>query len=193
MNEFIETTIRHIAEEESRNKSGTMTDSLEHLVWHTPCEAMVSEEITDVRPQVAVYSCVSGVKGTLENTIRQETRKCCRRAIIHADWDCIAAYVDVGLFRREDERPEFSRMMEDAAAGKFEMIVTYNIGRFVRSSAEMDAVFKRLKELKMPVYFELQRHFSTNLNEKALRLAAKMEEREARRKSEAMRKSIEMR
>jgi len=48
-------------------------------------------------------------------------------------WEVVAEYVDAGFSARTDKRPEFKRMIADARAGKFDVILVLRFDRFSRN------------------------------------------------------------
>jgi site-specific DNA recombinase len=64
----------------------------------------------------------------------------------YRDHDVVGWYVDLDVSgRKGTRRPEFERMMADAAAGKFEAVVVYRLTRFARSTADAAAAFADLR------------------------------------------------
>lgn len=179
------------AEEASAKRTGAMLDSLVDLL-RQPVETAAKEGTDDDRLRVAVYCQVAR---NADHQVAIDLQKSQYQAKIatRPDWTYAGIYADVGPFGREEERPEFNRMMRDAEEGRFDMLITRSIGRFVRSMDELEMVLQRLKELDVPVYFELQRIYSSNTIEEILKIAAKCEADNKRRKNEAMRKSMAMR
>ncbi|QEK11611.1 recombinase family protein [Crassaminicella thermophila] len=51
-------------------------------------------------------------------------------------------------------RAEFNRMIEDAMAGQFDMIITKSISRFARNTLDCLKYVRMLKEKGIGVYFE---------------------------------------
>ena len=105
---------------------------------------------------VAVYCRVSTKAerqgDSLENQITHYTET------IGSDprYDLVEIYHDFGISGFKSARPGFQRMMEDAKAGRFEMIITKAITRFARNTRTVLESTRLLKELGIGVYFELQ-------------------------------------
>ena len=58
----------------------------------------------------------------------------------------IAEYIDRALTGTKDQRPDFQRMIEDAAKGQFEMVIVWKLDRFARNRYD-SAIYKaRLKK-----------------------------------------------
>lgn len=54
--------------------------------------------------------------------------------ILYPDYELYKVYGDLGISGTKEDRPEFKRMIEDAKAGKFEVIITKSISRFARNT-----------------------------------------------------------
>lgn len=62
------------------------------------------------------------------------------------EWDIIERYVDEGITGTQaNKRPEFMRMIADAVAGKFDLIVTREVSRFARNTIDCLDMARRLK------------------------------------------------
>ncbi len=108
------------------------------------------------RIPVAVYCRVSTKAerqgDSLENQIEHYTEA------IGDDprYELIEIYYDFGISGFKDTRPGFQRMMDDAEAGRFRQVITKAITRFARNTRTVLDSTRRLKELGIGVYFELQ-------------------------------------
>lgn len=70
-------------------------------------------------------------------------------------WDLVDIYADEGISgTTEKKRPEFKRMIEDAKAGKIDMILTKSISRFSRNTVVLLENVRELKERGIAVIFE---------------------------------------
>ena len=105
---------------------------------------------------VAVYCRVSTKAerqgDSLENQITHYT------AVIGDDprYELVEIYYDFGISGYKEARPGFQRMMDDAEAGRFRQVITKAITRFARNTRTVLESTRRLKELGIGVYFELQ-------------------------------------
>ena len=105
---------------------------------------------------VAVYARVSTKSDhqgdSLENQIKHYTEK------VGNDprYTLTEIYYDFGISGFKTSRPGFQRMMEDAEAGKFQLVITKAITRFARNTQTVLDSTRRLKELGIDVFFELQ-------------------------------------
>ena len=105
---------------------------------------------------VAVYCRVSTKaerqSDSLENQIEHYTQVIGE----NPSYELTEIYYDFGISGFKEDRPGLRRMMDDAEAGRFELIVTKAITRFARNTRTVLESTRRLKELGIGVYFELQ-------------------------------------
>lgn len=105
---------------------------------------------------VAVYCRVSTKSehqgDSLENQIAHYTQA------VGEDprYELVEIYYDFGISGFKESRPGFQRMMDDAEAGRFRQVITKAITRFARNTRTVLESTRRLKELGIGVYFELQ-------------------------------------
>lgn len=76
----------------------------------------------------------------------------------HTDnWQFVSVYTDRGITGTSTVRREgFNRMMQDALAGKVDLIITKSVSRFARNTVDTLTAIRRLKEHGVEVYFEEQ-------------------------------------
>ena len=71
------------------------------------------------------------------------------------EWEFAGIFADDGISgTNTKKREEFNRMIDEAMAGKIDMIVTKSISRFARNTLDCLKYIRRLKEKNIPVYFE---------------------------------------
>lgn len=73
----------------------------------------------------------------------------------HSNWELVDRYIDEGITGTQaKKRPSFLRMMEDAKAGKFDLIVTREVCRFARNTVDTLIYTRELKnKYGIEVYF----------------------------------------
>ena len=72
----------------------------------------------------------------------------------HPNWDILDKYIDEGITGTQaKKRPSFLQMLEDAKAGKFDLIVTREVCRFARNTVDTLVTTRQLKNLGIEVYF----------------------------------------
>ena len=73
----------------------------------------------------------------------------------HSNWNVLQKYIDEGITGTQaKKRPAFLRMLEDARAGKFDLIVTREVCRFARNTVDSLTTIRLLKENNVECYFE---------------------------------------
>lgn len=79
------------------------------------------------------------------------------------DWELYEIYADEGLSGTSTEnRPGFNRMIEDAKAGKFDLIRTKQVSRFARNTVDTLHYTRDLKRIGVGVMFMNDRINSMN-------------------------------
>ena len=76
----------------------------------------------------------------------------------HIDhWQFVEVYTDRGITGTSTAKREgFNRMMQDALAGKIDLIITKSVSRFARNTVDTLTAIRKLKEHGVEVYFEEQ-------------------------------------
>ena len=70
------------------------------------------------------------------------------------DWILYNKYIDEGITGTSTKkRKNFMRMMEDAKAGKFDLIITREVSRFARNTVDTLQETRKLKKIGVEVYF----------------------------------------
>ena len=71
------------------------------------------------------------------------------------DWEFVDVYTDEGISALNTKhRDGFNRMIEDALAGKINLIVTKSVSRFARNTVDSLSTIRLLKEHGVEVFFE---------------------------------------
>ena len=71
------------------------------------------------------------------------------------DWEFVGMYSDEGITATNTRhRDGFNRMIEDALAGKINLIITKSISRFARNTVDSLTTVRKLKENGVEIYFE---------------------------------------
>ena len=72
----------------------------------------------------------------------------------HPNWNVVGKYIDEGITGTQaKKRPAFLRMLDDARAGKFDLIVTREVCRFARNTVDTLVNTRELKDIGVEVYF----------------------------------------
>lgn len=73
----------------------------------------------------------------------------------HSDWEFVKVYTDEGITGTNTKRRDgFNDMIEDALAGKIDLIVTKSVSRFARNTVDSLVTVRKLKEKGVEVFFE---------------------------------------
>jgi len=82
----------------------------------------------------AVYSRVSTVGHGQDPAMQtRELREYCERR----GWEIFGSYTDEGVSGRKDSRPQLNRLMRDAHARRFDVVVVWRFDRFSRSVSHL--------------------------------------------------------
>ena len=104
--------------------------------------------------KVASYCRVSTDREDQANSFESQ-RKFFREYIErHPDWELSGIYADEGITGTSTKkRTQFNRMIQDAYAGKFQLIITKEVSRFSRNLLDTIAYTRELKALGIGVMF----------------------------------------
>lgn len=89
---------------------------------------------TPPRVLAAIYSRVSTIGNGQDASIQtRELQEYCQRR----SWQVYDCYVDNGVSGKKDSRPQLNRMMQDAHARRFDVIICWRFDRFSRSVSHL--------------------------------------------------------
>ena len=75
----------------------------------------------------------------------------------HEDWEFVKVYTDEGITGTSTKhRKGFQQMVDDALAGKIDLIVTKSVSRFARNTVDSLVNIRLLKDAGCECYFEEQ-------------------------------------
>lgn len=73
----------------------------------------------------------------------------------HADWQFVKVYTDEGISGLSTKKREgFKEMIDDALAGRIDLIITKSVSRFARNTVDSLTTIRQLKDKGVEVYFE---------------------------------------
>ena len=99
-----------------------------------------AEQLTSYEAQVAYYT--SYIKG-------------------REDWEFVGVYTDEGISGCSTKHREgFQQMIEDALAGRIDLIITKSVSRFARNTVDSLTTVRKLKEKGVEVYFEKEQIYT---------------------------------
>ena len=151
----------------------------------------------DKYQRVAIYARVS--TDDVSQTTSFELQKKYYEDFVsrHPKWELVGIYADEGISGTSTKkRDAFNKMMEDAKAGKIDLIITKSVSRFARNVENFLTAVRTLSEHKprIGVFFESENIFSLKEDSQmALSFQATMAEEESRNKSRSMETSLRMR
>lgn len=104
----------------------------------------------------------------------------------HPNWNVIDRYIDEGITGTQaKKRPSFLKMIQDAKAGKFDLIVTREVCRFARNTVDTLTYTRELKNYGVEVFFADDNIWTIdNDGEMRLSLLATFAQEESRKVSE---------
>lgn len=120
------------------NLKNSIKNSVKKIIKRVCAYARVStdseEQLTSYNSQIEYYS----------NKIKS-----------NPEWEFVGIYADEGISGTQvKKRTEFMRMIEDALAGKIDMIIAKSISRFARNTLDTLKYVRLLREHNVDVYFE---------------------------------------
>ena len=150
-----------------------------------------------VRKRVVVYCRVSTDGISQTTSFELQKNYYLRYVRQRPDWKLIALYSDEGITATSmDKRTGLLTMLEDARAGKFDMIIVKNLSRLNRNLKDCLSIVYELRKLPHPVgiLFETENMFTLDKNiDFTLTVLSLVAEEESHKKSEAMNASYFMR
>ena len=107
------------------------------------------------RRRVAAYARVSRDSDTLLHSLASQVSYYSDRITANPEWEFAGIYVDEGISGTSvEKRNDFLRMMEDARAGKIDLILTKSVSRFARNTVDLLKSVRELQGLGVEVRFE---------------------------------------
>lgn len=104
--------------------------------------------------KVAIYGRVSTEHEAQLSALENQLQWYEDQIRYHPNWDVYDRYIDEGITGTQaKKRPAFLKMIEDAKAGHFDLIVTREVCRFARNVVDTLVVTRELKGIGVEVYF----------------------------------------
>ena len=111
---------------------------------------------TKKKKQVCAYARVSTDSDKQELSLENQIISYHQMIESNPDYEFVGVYVDQGISGFSEKRPDFQRMMQDARAGKIDLIITKSISRFARNTVTVLKYVRELKEYGVGIFFEEQ-------------------------------------
>jgi site-specific DNA recombinase len=117
--------------------------------------ALVDGISLTVKKKVAAYCRVSTDSKEQKESYENQVNHYNQHIGNNPNWDLVDIYADEGISGTSTkDRVEFNRMIEDARAGRIDLILTKNISRFSRNTMDLLKYVRELKERGIAVLFE---------------------------------------
>ena len=105
--------------------------------------------------RTAAYACVSTDKDEQYTSYEAQVDYYTKIIQRNADWEFVKVYTDEGISGLSTKKRErFNEMIDDALAGKIDLIVTKSVSRFARDTVDSLTAICKLKDKGIEVYFE---------------------------------------
>lgn len=124
-----------------------------------PVATLPSGELKKRR--VAAYARVSTNSDEQENSLAAQRTYYENRIRSNTAWEFVNVYYDDGISGLSSRNREgFNQMVEDAIAGKIDLILTKSLSRFARNTVDTLTTIRRLKAHNVEVFFEKENIFT---------------------------------
>ncbi len=111
--------------------------------------------VTTRRRRVAGYARVSTDSEEQETSYEAQVDYYTNYIQSRSDWEFVEVYTDDGVSALSTKkRTGFNRMIEDALAGRIDLIVTKSVSRFARNTVDSLSTIRKLKEAGCECFFE---------------------------------------
>ena len=138
-------------------KQPTANREREMFVVFDP-EAKNLDEVPVILPKrkrVAAYARVSTEQEAQQNSYETQIAYYTDYIKSKPEWEFVEVYADEGITGTSaKKRPDFQRMINDAKAGKIDLILTKSISRFARNTVDSLSITRELKACNVGVFFE---------------------------------------
>lgn len=110
---------------------------------------------------VAAYARVSSGKDAMLHSLAAQVSYYSELIRNHPDWRYAGVYADEGISGTNTRhRDGFNEMIEDALAGKIDLIVTKSVSRFARNTVDSLVTIRKLKDHGCECFFEKENIFT---------------------------------
>lgn len=111
--------------------------------------------LAPVKKKVAGYARVSTDKEEQAGSYDAQMKYYENYIKSRSDWEFVGMYSDEGISGTNTRHREgFNLMVEDALAGKIDLIITKSVSRFARNTVDSLTTVRKLKEKGIEIYFE---------------------------------------
>lgn len=144
----------------------------------------IEQTMPSLRPRkkVAAYARVSMESERMHHSLSAQISYYSSLIQKNPEWEYAGVYADYGISGTGiKKRQEFRRMLEDAKAGRIDIILTKSIQRFARNTVDLLRTVRHLKKLGIEVWFEKENiHTMSGDGELMLTILASFAQEESR-------------
>ena len=157
-----------------------------HKIESTASLFSVAPNTPQQKRRVAAYARVSTDSDEQLSSYEAQVDFYTRHIKSNPEWEFVAVYTDEGVTGTNTKKREgFNRMVEDALAGKIDLILTKSISRFARNTVDTLTTIRSLKEKGIEVYFEKENIYTLDAKgEVMLTIMSSLAQEESRSISE---------
>ena len=135
--------------------------------------------------KVAAYARVSDGKDSMHRSLSAQISYYSSLIQGTAGWAYAGVYSDEAITGTKENREGFNRMIDDAKAGKIDIIITKSLSRFARNTVTLLRTVRELKAIGVDIFFEEQNiHTLSSDGELLITLLASFAQEESRSVSE---------
>mgnify|MGYP005647317311 CR=1 FL=1 len=95
---------------------------------------------------MAIYTRVSTDEQAEKGLSLSAQQHACRKFADNREWTVVEVYEDPGYSGKNDKRPGFQNMLEDARQGKFKVVLIHKLDRFSRNIDNTLKIFRDLND-----------------------------------------------
>ena len=122
---------------------------------HSVRQQLRTKSIYDIPLRVTYYARVSSESDEQLNSLENQIRYYEELIRRNQAWTFVPGYIDEGLSGISTKRREnFNRMVEDAAEGRFDLVITKEISRFARNTLDSIQFTRQLLGYGVGVFFQ---------------------------------------
>lgn len=115
----------------------------------------MAEDGTIRKKKVCAYARVSTDLEDQKNSFNAQLEEYAKRISENPEWEFVKLYSDEGISGTSLKRREgFKEMIDDALAGKIDLILTKSISRFARNTVDCIKTYRDLKAANVGIYFD---------------------------------------
>ena len=136
-------------------KKHTEDVSMKKTIDEIRTELFCGKRIYDIPLRVTFYGRVSTDEDKQLDSLEHQVTYFENKIKDCAKWEYVPGYIDEGITgTRADKRPQFMKMVRDAKAGLFDLILTKEVSRFARDIVDCVQTVRDLLQYEVGVLIE---------------------------------------